>query len=231
MDPETLEQVEQMMPRKGAFILIIPIAMMVFVFVAYAIALGMGLYGRPADGRRVELAWDACPEARAVVEHRVVGMGLGDPVFTDTSSGFQLGVTLPKDEQVASEIPKTLATPGVLRAHPVDDPARTLLTTEDVAGAAIRQDIALMPWTVLTLTDAGLDKLGAFVDEQREGRIQYLLDGVPVGSVSNLKGKTREVELSPEGEDERIRMHRAAARSIILDSGPLPCPLDRVRAE
>lgn len=230
MDPSTREQVEMMKPRKGAFIFLIPIAMVVFVFVAYGFMFGLGIRGRAADGERVTLAWQGCPEARDVVARRVEGMGLGDPVFTPTDGGFRLEVTLPSDPDVAAEIPRTLATPGILRAHPVNDPARTLLTNADVARGSIRQDLTLSPWTVLSLNAAGLEKLGAFVDEEREGRVVYVLDGLPIGSVSNLKGATPEVELSPEGRDDRDRMHKAAARAILVDSGPLPCPLDRVSA-
>ncbi|MEZ4316741.1 MAG: hypothetical protein R3F61_04540 [Myxococcota bacterium] len=217
-----------MKPRKGAFILLIPVIMVIFVFVAYTAMFGLGLYGRPADGRRVDLAWKACPEAKAVVKHRVEGMGLGDPVYTDLDGGFRVTVTLPSDPEVAADIPRTLATPGVLRAHPVNDPGRTVLTNEHVTSAAIRQDLTLIPWTVLTLNTAGLAALDAFVQEDREGRLVYTIDGLPVGSVSNLKGTTPEVELTPEGRDDRDRMHKAAARSIVLDSGPVPCPMDRI---
>lgn len=228
MDPAVEEQVEMMKPRKGAFILLIPVAMVIFTVVAYTVALAAGLYGRPAEGDRVDLSWEGCPEAKDVIDHRVKGMGLGDPQWSEWDGGFTLTVTLPDDPEVAAEIPRTLATPGNLRVHPVDDPNRNILLNEHVASSAIRQDLTLSPWTVLTLTPEGLEALGDFVMEDREARLVYLLDGAPIGSVSNLKGKTAEVELTPEGTDDRDRMHKAAARAMILDSGPLPCDLDRV---
>jgi hypothetical protein len=227
MDPTTREQVELMKPRKGAFILLIPIFMVIAVFTAYAFMFGLGVRGRAADGPRKSFLWAACPEAQEVMAHRVAAMGLGDPEFEKTPEGFRLTTTLPSDPDVAAEIPRTLATPGVLRAHPVNAPARTLLTNDDVVNASIRQDLTLSPWTVLTLDAGGVEKLGAFVSEERDGRVVYTLDGLPIGSVSNLKGATPEVELNPEGKDDRDRLHKAAARAIILDSGPMPCPLDR----
>ncbi len=229
MDRET-EQVEAMKPRKGAIILVIPILMVVVVFVGYGVMFGLGISGRAADGKRVTLAWEGCPEALDVVQHRVEGMGLGNPVYSKTDAGFTVEVTLPADPDVAAEIPRTLATPGFLRAHPTTDPNRTLFTSDQVEKGAIRQDLTLSPWTVITLSDEGVEALKAYIDEDREGRVTYLLDGLPIGSVSNLKGPTPEVELSPEGKDDRDRMHKAAARAIIVDSGPLPCPLDRVKA-
>lgn len=230
MDPDVHEQVEAMQPRKGALLLLIPAAMVGLTFVLYAGMLALGLYGRPADGDRVVMAFTGCAAAAPVVQARVAFMGLGDPVLAERPDGFDLQVTLPADPHVARGIPDTLTAPGRLQAVRRDAPDQVLFTEAEVAHAAIRQDLTLIPWTVLTLTDAGVAALGAYVREDREGRVIYRMDGAEIGSVSNLKGATPEVELSPELEDDRARLEAAAARAVVLDSGPLPCPLSVVTA-
>lgn len=230
MDPDVHAQVEAMQPRKGALLLLIPAALVVLTFVLYTAMLALGLYGRPADGDRVRMAFAGCPEAAPVVQARVAFMGLGDPRLVERADGFDLEVTLPSDVGVARSIPGTLTAPGRLEAVRRDAPDRVLFTEAEVASAAIRQDLTLIPWTVLTLTDAGVAALGAYVQEDREGRVHYRMDGVEIGSVSNLKGATPEVELTPALEDDRARMEAAAARAVVLDSGPLPCSLSVVTA-
>jgi hypothetical protein len=225
MDPHVREQVEAMQPRKGALLLLIPVAMVALVFALYAVALAFGLYGRPADGERVVLVASACPEARAVVAHRVNAMGLGDPVFDEVPGGFQLTVTLPAEADVAASIPVTLATPGRLRAVRESQPDVALIENAQITGAAIRQDLTLIPWTVITLAPEGYEALLAWVREQRDGKVVWSVDGEPIGTVSNLKGAATEVEISPALDDDRARMMRAAELAIVLDSGPLPCPV------
>lgn len=225
MDEETRQQVELMKPRRGALLLLIPVSAVLLVIGLWIVALAFGVYGRPADGDRVVFTWSACPEAQAVVAHRATGMGLGNPVFTSTASGFSLEARLPADPDVAARIPITLATPATLSAHVEGTPSRVLLTNADIEGAAIRQDITLSPWTVLTLTPKGLEALRSYVREQRDGKVVYTLDGQPIGTVSNLKGAALEVELTPSAPTEKERLHAAAERAILLDSGPLPCPV------
>ena len=220
------EQVQMMQPRKGALILLIPIVFIFLAFVAFFGMIGLGIWGRTADGERVTLTWASCPEARSVVEHRVQGMGLGEPVFSNTPDGFTVTMTLPSDPIIAAQIPTTLAQPGILSASRQDAPSSVVLTNEHISSAAMRQDLQLTPYTVLTLTEAGQHRLEAFVEEQKEGKLVYTLDGTEIAVMSNLMGAGPEVEFTPTDTlDARVRMQRAAERTILLDSGPLPCPI------
>lgn len=218
-----LQQIQEMKPRKGAIILVFPILMVIAVFTLWIGMIGLGLQGRAADGERVELTWQGCPEAGPVLEKRVASMGLGEPELHTEGDQLRLTVTLPDEPDVAARIPTTLGMRGVLSSH-AEGSDEVLFTNADVTGAAIRQDITLSPWVVLTLTEAAQERLQAHVLAHRDGRIRYTLDGQPLGSTSNLDGAPREVELLPDGTDERDRMHRAAEQVIVLDA-PLPCDL------
>lgn len=230
MEPHVSDQVEAMQPRKGALLLLVPVALVFATLVAYVGLFALGVIGRAADGERVVLAFAACPEAQPVIARRVDGMGLGDPQFATTPEGFSLTVTLPSDPDVAAAIPTTLATPGRLVARRVGAPEPVLFTEARVTSASIRQDLTMIPWTVLTLDEAGVASLLAWAREQREGRVEYLLDGAPIGEVSNTQPISAEVELSPMLEDDRLRLHRAAEWAIVLNGGPLPCPVTARRA-
>ena len=223
-----LRQIHEMKPRKGAIILVIPILSVAVVGLAYVVMFSIFLGGRTADGARVTLQWSGCPAAGEVVSRRVEAMGLGDPELTTPDGRVVLTATLPAEPDVAARIPVTLAMPGVLRAWPEDDPSSTLFTNADVSQAAMRQDLTLMPWTVLTLTPEARQRLQDTVMAKRDGKVVYALDGQVIGTVSNLKGAALEVELTPEGTDDRDRMQKAAERTVVLGSGPLPCPLTPV---
>jgi hypothetical protein len=223
-----LQQIEDLKPRKGAILLVIPILSVIAVGILYVGMFTLGIQGRAADGDRRTFAWSTCAEAQPVVEARVAAMGLGEPEATFADGILRLTTTLPAEADVAARIPQTLAMPGVITGTAESDPARTVITNADITAAAMRQDLTLMPWTVLTLTEAAQERLRAFVLEERDGKVVYRLDGQTIGTVSNLKGAPREVELTPEGTDDRDRMHKAAERSVVLGSGPLPCPLTPV---
>jgi hypothetical protein len=152
-------------------------------------------------------------------------MGLGNPEIQFSDGVLKVTATLPAEPDVAARIPSTLAAPGVLRGTREHQPDVEMLSNADVVQSAMRQDITLMPWTVLTLTDEAQQRLLAFVMEKRDGKVTYTLDGQVVGTVSNLKGAPHELELSPVGTDDRDRMHKAAERTAILHGGPLPCTL------
>lgn len=224
---QRLQQIEQMKPRKGAIILVFPILMVIGTGALWIGMLSLGVSGRAADGERVELAFSGCPEAEPMLARRVEAMGLGDPELTVDGDLLRLTATLPAEPDVAARIPATLAMRGVLSSSPQGHPDQVLFTNDDVEGAAIRQDITLSPWVVLTLTEEAQSRFQEVVLAERDGHVAYTLDGEPIGTTSNLNGAPREVELLPDAEDERVRMHLAAERAVVLDS-PLPCALTPV---
>ena len=225
-DEELAARVEALKPRKGAVILVIPILSVVAVFVLYAVTMWIVIGGQAPTGERVTWTFGACPEAKPFMQGRVDAMGLGRPEWLDLPDGFQLTVTLPQDADVASGIPATLTAPGRLRAYPEDLPDTTVFTSDQIDGAAIRQDLTLIPWTVLDLDATGQEAVEQTVLGHRDGEIHYTLDGTFIARVSNLKGFGPEVEFTAEDAvSDRQRLQLVAARTIILDNGPLPCPV------
>ena len=137
---------------------------------------------------------------------------------------LSLTATLPGDPAIAASIPGTLAERGWLEARVGETP---IFDSTNVTAGAIRQDLTLIPWTVLTIDDEGQKALQQAVEADREGEVVYFLDDRRIARNSNLKGWGPEVELQAEDATNDLdRMHLTAARSVVVGSGPLPCPLE-----
>lgn len=223
MEPLTPDDIEQMKPRKGALVLLIPIFLVFAVLLLYVVTWVVAIQGRAPNGERVTLTWRACAEAQSVIAARVDAMGLGDPVFQEAPDGFSLTATLPGDPETATSIPGTLSERGLLLAKAGD---RVVFDHTHVERAAIRQDLTLIPWTVLYVDEAGVKALSEAVLADRDGEIVYELDGYPIARVSNLKGWGPQVEFTAEDATTDLeRMRKTAARTIVIGSEPLPCPV------
>lgn len=224
MEQPTSADIEALKPRKGIFILAVPLVTVVLVIGAYVIAWVVAIQGRAADGERVTLSWKACEGAQEVVRARVEAIGLGEPVLEQTDGVLTLTATLPSDPTIAGSIPSTLAEKGVLEARVNGE---VIFDSTNITAGSIRQDLTLIPWTVLTLDEHALGQLEKAVLANREGEVVYFLDGRRIGRVSNLKGWGPEVEIHAEDATNDIeRMHKTAARSVVIGSGPLPCALE-----
>ncbi len=223
------EEDDRIEPRGtyGCVLLIIPIVMTVFGVSAYLGLFTLGMIGRSATGERVRIEFASCPEAKALVSDRTALMGLGDPMFADTAEGFSLTATLPADPLDAAAIPGTLAAPGRLEIRDPKSPpeAPPVIAGERVDASTVHLGMDGVV-TLVRLDDAGSTTLREYMIAHPEGEIAFVIDGVTAYTRSNLPAEARgSLEITTKGGDEHDQLRVAAARSIILDAGPLPCPV------
>ena len=214
-------------PTYGCVLLIVPIVLTVFGVLAYLGMFTLGVIGRTATGERVRIEFASCPEAKALVTDRTALMGLGDPVFADTADGFSLTATLPEDPVDAASIPGTLAAEGRLEVRDPKAPAGgpPIVPGEQVDASTVHLGLDGVI-TLVKLDAVGTDVLRDHMIAHPEGEIAYVIDGVTAFSRSNLPAEARgNLEIVTAGPSEHEQLRLAAARSIILDAGPLPCPV------
>lgn len=224
MEQPTPADIEALKPSRGVFILLVPLITVLIVLVLYAGTWIVAIQGRAADGERVTLTWRACEGVEEVLRHRVAAIGLGEPVLQRDGDTVSLTATLPADPVIAASIPGTLAERGWLEARVGD---QVLFDSSHVTGGSIRQDLTLIPWTVVQLDAHAEQQLQQAVEANREGEVVYFLDDHRIGRISNLKGWGPEIELQAEGAANDLeRMHLTAARSVVIGSGPMPCALE-----
>lgn len=208
-------------PLWGLLILTLPIVGVVFTVIAYALTVGMGVRGRAPTGERVVLAFTGCPEASEAVVARMRDMGL-EPDPVEVPGGFGFETVLPEDPDVARRIPATLVAPGAFEIRGED----TLLATgADVTDASVRMDLMMVPSTLVQIGPEAADRVVKHVRAHPEGRLQFVLDGAPIGSQSNRNPVgVGEVEIAPPGLDGEPRFHAVAEWSVVVDH-PLPCAI------
>lgn len=217
------EQVEQLKPRPGCVFLVLPIVGVVLTFLAYGYLLWNGMVGRPASGPEAELAFEACPDAAAVVGARLAEMGLGEPPITASPTGFSVRVRLPSADADPAAFAAVLAMPGRLELRHGDE----LLADEgDLTYAGVRLDVMMSPSTLVVLEPGARDRVYARMGADPGGKTRMILDGIEVWSFSHqTPSMNGEFEIPPSASDDRARMELAAARGIALQQGPLPCPV------
>lgn len=211
-----------MRPAWGLAILTLPIVGVVIVAVGYGSLFLSGTRGRAADGPRVEWTFEGCPEARPLIEARVADMGL-EAAFGDAPGGFVAELVLPGDPEVAAGVPATLTMPGALEVRGANE---LLVTNADLTDASVRVDLLMYPSTLLRLTPEAAERVKKHVRDLPKGELLFYVDGVRAGRQDNQNPvSVGEIELGLDEGDDKTRMHRAAALSVVLDHGPLPCPV------
>jgi hypothetical protein len=208
-------------PRGGCLVLVAPIVMIGLLVAGYGGLLIAGVVGRPAAGERVSLAFQTCPEARPLLEARVAEMGLGEPVWSELPGGYALDATLPADPEVARDIPATLAAPGELAAV-FPDGARVALVVES---ASTRLDASANPRSAVVVAPSARAELAAARAQRPGVAADILLDGRSVLSLA-ADAEFEGGQLDIPGPDGTLAeaMREVAARSLLLNSGRLPCP-------
>ena len=221
--PPSKEQIEALKPRGGFVLLGAPIVAIGFVFVAYGWLLFNGWVGRSASGPEATYLVSGCPEAAEVMRARVAEMGLPEPVVAATEGGFVFTVALPSAATDPEAFGETLSAPGRFAMH---GGGEVLATEAQIASAGVRMDLTMTPATLVVLDDEGTSRVYDWMNRQPDERTRIELDGVEVWSFGNRKTTTNgEFEIPPSADDDRLRMELAASRGIILNDGPLPCPV------
>lgn len=220
---------DALQPNPGCWLLVLPVLAGIGVVIAYGYLFYTGAQGRPADGDRVVMAFEGCPEALPVVQARVERMGLGDPSAASVEGGFTVTARLPAESRVAGHIPETLAKQGHFSV--VDPASGTVIVEGHVEDTELHLGLMGTPTTIVQLDEQGATTLREWMETHHEGKVGYVIDGTTVKERTNLPAEPRgRLELEPYGDLEQDRMESAAERSLIL-SNPLPCEVTLRSAE
>jgi hypothetical protein len=208
--------------RAGAWLMAAPLIFVGLIASAFGGLVLMVRTSGSADGERIRATVKtACAEtSMAVLSHRASAMGLGDAELSITPRGLSLTATLPETETDIQTIPAVLAQTGLIRM--LDSEGIELATNDEVEGAGVEIDNAGMPTTLVQFDDVAKHALRVAI---KNGPIQVELDGTLLGEHRGLPDlDDGYLELASGDGKTAIRMRRAADRSILLSSGPLPCP-------
>ena len=202
--------------------MIIPLSLLVLVLVAYVALYVAGVSGRPATGPRVAMRYETCPDAKASLEARAAAMGLGDVRVESTESGVVVRAQLPDDASVAAAIPETLAKTGALDI--LDAAGSAVVAAGHVEETSIHMGTKGAQ-TLVQLDPEATESLRRHMQDHGDGRIAVCLDGVRLFERKNLPVEPRgRLELNAPGTTEAAQVRVAAEWSVIIGSGPLPCP-------
>lgn len=203
----------------------LPLLGIVVVMSLYGLTILIGMQGRGARGAAVDVTFAGCAEAQPVLAQRLALMGLDDARFSEAPGGFTLRITLPGDPTADANLPTMLARVGDLAIEPLTGGA-PLLTTADLIGAELRQDITATPWTVLKLAPETALAVAKRLNADPVARYAVRIDGQTVGHLEARAGASVDgVEYLPDAESDLARLYAAADQWIVLAEGPLPCPL------
>lgn len=198
-----------------------PIVLAAVLVGGYGALLWSGAVGRPADGARVTLAFDGCPQAKDAVQARVLAMGLGEPVVAPRVDGFDVTATLPSDPAVAAVIPAVLARPG--RLEVVADDGSIVVDAARIESATLRLDLTGEPAVAVQLDPTGVAALASHTEGRPEGHVDVRVDGVSFGTRENTPPERRGHLTLRISEPTRQAQVAAAADLGVVLGAPLPC--------
>lgn len=215
----------RMRPLVGLAILVVPIIGVFATFIAYAVLVSAGLTGRQERGEEIELRFLACEQAIDPIVARLADMGL-DAKTRPVAGGFALSVAPPKDDEVAASIPATLVRAGKME---VLSGADLLATNADVVAAEPRLDLRMASFVVLRLSAEAAGRVTSAVRADPRASLTLRVDDVDVAQQPNgTPLAPGEVEFAPNTDDDVLRMRTIAEWAVVLDHGPLPCPVEIV---
>lgn len=209
-------------PRPGIrHLMAIPLVISVLAMAGALYLVFLSPAERPASGERLTLRFQStcAPEAGAVIEARARAIGLGDPVLRTRPDEIELEATLPGLPDDRTAIPALLARPGHLELRVGD----TLVATEaDINGQPeINLDMKGAPYASLPLMTAASKRFA-----EAAGPVRLTLDGeVLLDEPGSAPLTEDQIRVTPRGQDAAEKMRRAVDWSIVLGSGPLPCPV------
>ncbi len=214
-------------PRAGCWFLLLPILAAAAIVGGYGAVLLLGSQGRSADGALVRIAFEGCAEARPAVLERIAAMGLPQRGVEDAPGGFAATVQLPSDLAAAAEIPATLAATATFAIRLGEAPDGELLVASDgVASATLRLDFTVDAKAAIQLTPDAQQALEAAAAAHPGEVVTAWLDDTPMTrrKLSTTSAWDR-LDLEPRTGDREASIRRAAEWALLVDQGPLPCPL------
>lgn len=214
---------EDEQPRGGCVIFLAPIVFLSLLIGGYLALFVLGSQGRAPTGDRVAMSFSvACDGAADGIEDRVKRMGLGAPTFTREPGQLLVEARLPADEEHAASIPDTLARTA---AFTVLDPGGAVVVRNDqIDTAALRLDFSATPSVVLQLDDSGTRALMAAMKADPGGEMRMRFDDEVVDTRKNDPPEDGgKLQIAPEHERLHGVTRLAAAWSLWLEAGPLPC--------
>lgn len=219
-------------PLVGILFSALPIVSIAIVGTAYATLFWAGAEGRPADGALTRVRFAACPEAQPVLAGRVEDMGLGEVTWAHEGAEIVLQARFPSDPAVAQGIPTTLSRPGVLVVHDGEDPTRVIATNADVESASPYLGFRAAPTTLIQLQREPGKRLKQYMEENFKSHLVMKMDGEVLLRRKNMPSEPLgQLMVEAEASTDPRVVTLAAERAVVLNHGPLPCPVSVLSAE
>ncbi len=222
------DAVSQQLQRRGAIALLmlaVPIVSIVGVGAAYAVLWSWGAAGRAADGPGATVTFEGCTEASTVIDARRDAMGLeGSPVEV-AGDQLTLRTRLPADPRTHAVIPATLAATGALRVVPASGGA-PIVTEDDVAWVGMVLGFLDAPRAEAQLHREPAERLSAWMRAHPADKLLVSLDDIALPARNSSPAiDDGLLQLDRLGETNLARMDFAAHAQIVLEHGPMPCPV------
>jgi len=197
----------------------VPIVFIGAMMFAVAMLFVLTRTGGDATGERVLIEFDsACADAaQPLIAARAEQIGLGDPGWP---SSAVLTASLPELTDARSTIPALLARQGLFSL--TNEEGTEVLDNTAIEEIAIDLDNAGMPNTLIKLRPHALASIG-------DSTAEYLTPSID----GEARAANRRTAIQNEGfvtldsgtGRTADRMRKAADWAIILEHGPLPCPV------
>lgn len=211
-----------------------PLLMGLGIFAAIGLFIVLTSIGGTARGERVTVTvQSSCPaDWSRLLLSRAQELGLGEPQARMDGDRARLTATLPGLEGDRVSVPALLTAQGVFEVHAAQaaDQApqgQALATSADVEEIYLQLDLSghpfaevhLQPLAAQRLRDAGTPVL------------LYRLDGVTVDTYDAAVPFPGTLELHPALEHTRDELRLATDWTVLLRTGPAPCPATAVQVD
>ncbi len=208
--------------RLGSIVAVAVIAAVILT--QMPINLGLDLQGgvhvvmeaQPDEGER--LTEDVMNRALAVIDRRVNGLGVAEPIVQRQGSR-RIIVELPgiSDQQQAIDVI------GKTAQLEIKDPTgKTVLTGADLKDAVLSRDQLGRPSVAIEFSDAGAKKFAALTTTFQGQQIPHVLDGEVL-----VNPQVREPILGGKGQiTGQFSVEEAKNLAVLLKAGSLPVPME-----
>ena len=201
-----------------------PIVFAAFLGVAVIVLIYLIWKGDIASGEtvRIELSGSCMEDARPIIEKRVMEVGLGSPVLTETGNTLQIQAVLPELDNAKETIPKLLSRRGVLEMR---HNGNVVLQNANIQKAKLNLDESGMPETLLILDKNARVELQQYLDQHKNDISEIWLDDQFIINRPNTIQVGEEFRLVSEATNPKIRMQESVDFVILFSNGVLPCEI------